>query len=129
MQSSKPAGPSAAAVLCLLLAACTLSSGPPSAGTLPPPRDREAAMQHTVDPATGKPAGAGVERSGRRVEVRLGPHAIRLPANYLDGQRGMDFQGNFSLVLRWPDLGPYPPGVEFRDDPGDFLNAITALPY
>lgn len=40
----------------------------------------------------------------------VGPHHFRFPANMFRDQMGPDFQGNFTLVLMWPDLQPAPPG-------------------
>ncbi len=40
----------------------------------------------------------------------VGPTHFRFPANLFRDQIGPDFQGNFTLVLMWPDLKPAAPG-------------------
>src|SRR3546814_2825438 len=55
-----------------------------------------------LDPAT-----AAYQKYGyndRPVEAHLGPHRYLIPANYFRNQIGPDFQGNFTLLVQWPDL-------------------------
>ena len=63
--------------------------------------------------------------SDKPVEAKLGPYRFRFPMNMYYDQMGPDFQGGVSLVLRWPDLEPYPPGENFHDAPDRFINAIS----
>ncbi len=58
-------------------------------------------------------ANAGQGEAGQPVEVRLGPHRFRIPANYFDIPRGQDSQGFMRMILRWPELEPLPPGVHY----------------
>lgn len=79
-----------------------------------------------LDPAT-----AAYQKYGyndRPVEARLGPHRFRIPANYFRDQIGPDFQGNFSLLVQWPDLQPLPPGKRSGQDMATFDRQITIAP-
>lgn len=79
-----------------------------------------------LDPAT-----AAYQKYGyndRPVEARLGPHRLRIPANYFRDQIGPDFQGNFSLLVQWPDLEPLPPGQRSGQDMATFDRQITIAP-
>lgn len=79
-----------------------------------------------LDPAT-----AAYQKYGyndRPVEARLGPHRFRIPANYFRDQIGPDFQGNFSLLVQWPDLQPLPPGKRSGQDMDTFDRQITIAP-
>lgn len=79
-----------------------------------------------LDPAT-----AAYQKYGyndRLVEARLGPHRFRIPANYFRDQIGPDFQGNFSLLVQWPDLQPLPPGKRSGQDMETFDRQITIAP-
>jgi len=44
------------------------------------------------------------------MEACLGPHLLRIPANYFDDQMGPNFDGSFGLYLEYPDLNPFAPG-------------------
>lgn len=101
-----------------MLAACLLAAC--TAHTTPPEKDMG------LDPAT-----AAYQQHGyndRPVEVRLGPHRFRVPANYFRDQIGPDFQGNFSLLVQWPDLEPLPPGKRSGQDMDTFDRQITIAP-
>lgn len=79
-----------------------------------------------LDPAT-----AAYQKYGyndRPVEARLGPHRFRIPANYFRDQIGPDFQGNWSLLVQWPDLQPLPPGKRSGQDMETFDRQITIAP-
>lgn len=79
-----------------------------------------------LDPAT-----AAYQKHGYNdhpVEARLGPHRFRIPANYFRDQIGPDFQGNFSLLVQWPDLEPLPPGKRSGQDMETFDRQITISP-
>ncbi|MFC3716328.1 hypothetical protein ACFONC_09195 [Luteimonas soli] len=79
-----------------------------------------------LDPAT-----AAYQKYGyndRPVEARLGPHRYLIPANYFRDQIGPDFQGNFSLLVQWPDLQPLPPGERSKQDMETFAKQITISP-
>lgn len=80
-----------------------------------------------LDPAT-----AAYQKYGyndRPVEARLGPHRYLIPANYFRNQIGPDFQGNFSLLVQWPDLQPLPPGERSKQDMETFAKRITIMPH
>jgi hypothetical protein len=80
-----------------------------------------------LDPAT-----AAYQKYGyndRPVEAHLGPHRYLIPANYFRDQIGPDFQGNFSLLVQWPDLQPLPPGERSHQDMDTFARQITISPY
>lgn len=62
------------------------------------------------------------------VEARLGPHRFRIPANYFRDQMGPDFQGNFHLLVQWPDLQPLLPGERSGQDMATFGRQITIAP-
>src|SRR5690606_20750683 len=79
-----------------------------------------------LDPATAAYQEYGY--NDRPVEARLGPHRYPIPANYFRDQIGPDFQGNFSLLLQWPDLKPLPPGERSRQDMETFAKQITISP-
>lgn len=78
----------------------------------------------------------GIIHRGRRwegcndkpVEARLGPHRYMIPANYFHNQMGPDFQGNFGLMLQWPDLQPLPPGKRSQQDFETFQKSIAISP-
>ncbi len=55
-----------------------------------------------LDPATAAYQTYGY--NDRPVEARRGAHRYLIPANYVRDQIGPDFQGNFSLLVQWPDL-------------------------
>lgn len=79
-----------------------------------------------LDPAT-----AAYQKYGyndRPVEARLGPHRFRIPANYFRDQIGPDFQGNWSLLVQWPDLQPLPPGMRSGQNMETFDRQITITP-
>lgn len=79
-----------------------------------------------LDPAT-----AAYQKYGyndRPVEAHLGPHRYLIPANYFRNQIGPDFQGNFSLLVQWPDLQPLPPGERSKQDMETFAKQITISP-
>lgn len=79
-----------------------------------------------LDPAT-----AAYQRHGYNalpVEARLGPHVFRIPAHYFRDQIGPDFQGNFSLMVQWPDLEPLPPGKRSGQDMETFGRQVTISP-
>lgn len=80
-----------------------------------------------LDPATAAYRKHGY--NDRPVEARLGPHRFRIPANYFRDQIGPDFQGNFSLLVQWPDLEPLPPGKRSGQDMATFDRQITITPY
>lgn len=74
-----------------------------------------------LDPATAAYQQYGYNE--RPVEAQLGPHHLRIPANYFRDQIGPDFQGNFSLLVQWPDLEPLPPGKRSGQDMDTFDQA------
>jgi hypothetical protein len=79
-----------------------------------------------LDPAT-----AAYQKHGYNtlpVEARLGPHRFMIPAHYFRDQIGPDFQGNFSLLVQWPDLEPLPPGKRSAQDMETFNEQITIAP-
>lgn len=79
-----------------------------------------------LDPATAAYQQYGYNE--RLVEAQLGPHRLRIPANYFRDQIGPDFQGNFSLLVQWPDLEPLPPGQRSGQDMDTFDRQITIAP-
>ncbi|MGO1071024.1 hypothetical protein [Lysobacter sp. CA199] len=85
-----------AAFACLALAACT-------SGAEPSRSSQESRPMNDAD----------APYSDQPVEVNLGPHRFRIPANYFDTQRGQDSQGLMRLILQWPELEPLPPGVRY----------------
>lgn len=79
-----------------------------------------------LDPATEAYQKYGY--NDRPVDAELGPHRFRIPANYFRDQIGPDFQGNFSLLVQWPDLEPLPPGKRSGQDMDTFDRQITISP-
>jgi hypothetical protein len=79
-----------------------------------------------LDPATVAYQQHGY--NDKPVEARLGPYRFRIPANYFRDQIGPDFQGNFSLLVQWPDLEPLPPGKRSGQDMATFDRQITITP-
>lgn len=79
-----------------------------------------------LDPATAAYQKYGYNE--RPVEARLGPHRFRIPANYFRDQIGPDFQGNFSLLVQWPDLQPLPPGERSGQAMATFDRQVTIAP-
>lgn len=79
-----------------------------------------------LDPATAAYKKYGY--NARPVEARLGPYRFAIPANYFRDQIGPDFQGNFSLLVQWPDLEPLPPGKRSGQDMETFDRQITIAP-
>jgi hypothetical protein len=80
-----------------------------------------------LDPATAAYQQYGY--NDHPVEARLGPHRYLIPANYFRDQIGPDFQGNFSLLVQWPDLQPLPPGERSKQDMEAFAKQITIVPH
>ena len=100
-----------------MLGACLMASCNSNA-------QQESSME--LDPAT-----AAYQKHGYNtlpVEARLGPHRFLIPANYFRDQIGPDFQGNFSLLVQWPDLEPLPPGKRSGQDMDTFHRQITISP-
>ncbi len=64
--------------------------------------DEFTGQDHGLDPATAAYQAYGY--NDRPVEARRGAHRYLIPANYVRDQIGPDFQGNFSLLVQWPDL-------------------------
>lgn len=113
--SSVPIAPLPLVVLLVagLLGACGADS-----------HSQETSME--LDPAT-----AAYQKHGYNelpVEARLGPHRFLIPANYFRDQIGPDFQGNFGLLVQWPDLQPLPPGKRSGQDMDSFDRQITITP-
>lgn len=79
-----------------------------------------------LDPATAAYQEHGYNE--RPVEARLGPHRFRIPAHYFRDQIGPDFQGNFSLLVQWPDLQPLPPGERSGQDAATLDRQIAITP-
>ncbi len=97
-----------------MLGACLMASCSSNA-------QQESSMD--LDPAT-----AAYQKHGYNtlpVEARLGPHRFMIPAHYFRDQIGPDFQGNFSLLVQWPDLEPLPPGKRSGQDMDTFHRQIT----
>ncbi len=63
------------------------------------------------------------------VDACLGPHHYRIPANYFRDQMGPDFEGNFSLMLMWPDLQPQAPGKLSKQGVEAWARTVKAYPY
>lgn len=80
-----------------------------------------------LDPATEAYQKYGY--NDRPVDAELGPHRFRIPANYFRDQIGPDFQGNFSLLVQWPDLAPLPPGKRSGQDMATFDRQVTIAPH
>jgi len=78
-----------------------------------------AAVPPEVSATSSKPPPVKYRWEGyndKPVEARLGPHRFMIPANYFYDQMGPDFQGNFTLLVQWPNLQPLPPGKRSRQD-------------
>lgn len=84
------------ATVCLAATAC-------GSGAAPPRSIEESRPMKSADPGDAE----------RLVEVNLGPHRFRIPANYFDIERGQDTQGFMRLILRWPELAPLPAGTHY----------------
>ncbi len=61
------------------------------------------------------------------VDVKLGPHTFRIPANYLDSQIAPWPGEGVSLVIEWPDMGPSAPGARANPRTNDFRKEIRIL--
>jgi len=91
-----------------------------------------AAVRPEVSATSSKPPPVKYRWEGyndKPVEARLGPHRFMIPANYFYDQMGPDFQGNFGLVVQWPDLQPLPPGMRSQQDMETFQKSIAISPY
>ena len=110
----------------LLLAAC---HPPPSPGVA------EAASPQAV-PLRSAPCVKAVPKpykwegySEQPQDACLGPTHFRIPAHLFRDQMGPDFQGNFTLVLMWPDLQGAAPG-KLNGQPMDLaLARVRISPY
>ena len=61
------------------------------------------------------------------VDVKLGPHTFRIPANYLDSQIAPWPGEGVSLVIEWPEMGPSAPGARVNPRTNDFRKEIRIL--
>jgi hypothetical protein len=59
------------------------------------------------------------------VDVKLGPHTFRIPANYLDSQIAPWPGEGVSLVIEWPDMKPIAPGARVDPRTNDFRKEIA----
>ena len=59
----------------------------------------------------------------------VGPTHFRFPANMFRDQMGPDFQGNFTLVLMWPDLQPAAPGKLNGQPMEQVMARVRIIPY
>lgn len=62
------------------------------------------------------------------VDACLGPAHYRFPANYFYDQMGPDFQGNFGLMVQWPELQPLPPGKRLQRDMDTVYKEVRISP-
>lgn len=63
----------------------------------------------------GKPAMQAPVYSDKLVESKIGPTTFAFPMNLYEKQVGPDFQGNVSLMVRWPNLDAFPPNAANED--------------
>ena len=56
------------------------------------------------------------------VPAKLGPNTFNFPMNLYEHQRGPDFQGSVSLLLKWPSLEPYAPGFVAKKGANDAIS-------
>ncbi|MDQ7996137.1 MAG: hypothetical protein AAGC76_09820 [Luteibacter sp.] len=59
------------------------------------------------------------------VEAKIGKHRFMFPKNMYYQQVGPDRDGGVMLIVRWPTLQPYPPGVDYHHDNLDFISHIS----
>ncbi|MGH8465842.1 MAG: Smlt3025 familytype IV secretion system inhibitor [Pseudomonas sp.] len=59
------------------------------------------------------------------VDVKLGPHTFRIPANYLDSQIAPWPGDGVSLIIEWPEMKPTAPGARVNPRTNDFRKEIA----
>lgn len=119
---------SATAALALAATACSQDTPPLSGQALVEQAkkdgltvDQERFLQHAMGKPDPNYKWEGY--SEKLVPAKLGPNTFMFPMNLYSNQTGPDFQGSVGLMLKWPDLLPYPPGsiasATFRDEMND----------
>ncbi|MCL1532696.1 hypothetical protein M3O57_20465 [Xanthomonas nasturtii] len=107
---------------CLALALAVAVTGSACARTPSPEHNRTSPMSDTV--TTGRTIN-GHTYSDAPVDVKLGPHTFRIPANYLDSQIAPWPGEGVTLVIEWPDMTPTPPGARANPRTNDFRKEIS----
>ncbi|MCL1525001.1 Smlt3025 familytype IV secretion system inhibitor [Xanthomonas nasturtii] len=107
---------------CLALALAVAVTGSACARTPSPEHKRTSPMSDTV--TTGRTIN-GHTYSDAPVDVKLGPHTFRIPANYLDSQIAPWPGEGVTLVIEWPDMTPTPPGARANPRTNDFRKEIS----
>ncbi|OAX86261.1 hypothetical protein A7D16_20090 [Xanthomonas nasturtii] len=108
---------------CLALALAVAVTGSACARTPSPEHKRTSPMPDNV--TTGRTIN-GHTYSDAPVDVKLGPHIFRIPANYLDSQIAPWSSEVVTLVIEWPDMTPTPPGARANPRKNDFRKEIHA---
>ncbi|MCL1532648.1 hypothetical protein M3O57_20205 [Xanthomonas nasturtii] len=108
---------------CLALALAVAVTGSACARTPSPEHKRTSPMSDTV--TTGRTIN-GHTYSDAPVDVKLGPHIFRIPANYLDSQIAPWSSEVVTLVIEWPDMTHTPPGARANPRTNDFRKEIHA---
>ncbi|MCL1501572.1 Smlt3025 familytype IV secretion system inhibitor, partial [Xanthomonas nasturtii] len=107
---------------CLALALAVAVTGSACARTPSPEQKRTSPMPDNV--TTGRTIN-GHTYSDAPVDVTLGPHIFRIPANYLDSQIAPWPGEGVTLVIEWPDMSPTPPGARANPRTNDFRKEIS----
>ncbi|WP_145481315.1 hypothetical protein [Stenotrophomonas rhizophila] len=106
---------------CLPLALAIALSASACAQTTPPEQEGTSSMSEAVE--QGRTINGHVYTNAP-VEVKLGPHTFRIPANYFDNQIGPEGEG-LALKLEWPEMEPTLPGARAAPRTNDFLKEIS----
>jgi hypothetical protein len=109
---------------CLTVALAVALSASACART--PPTEQEGKSNMSEATETGRTIN-GHTYTNAPVEVKLGPHTFRIPANYLDSQIAPWPGEGVSLVIEWPDMKPTPPGARANPRTNDFRKEIRVL--
>jgi hypothetical protein len=109
---------------CLTVALAVALSASACART--PPTEHKGTSNMSEATETGRTVD-GYTYTNAPVEVKLGPHIFRIPANYLDSQIAPWPGEGVSLVIEWPDMKPTPPGARANPRANDFRKEIRVL--
>lgn len=105
----------------LLFGLAIVTSASACARSVPDP-ERTPAMSEATQ--TGRTL-RGYTYTDAPVDVQLGPHTFRIPANYLDSQIAPWPGEGVTLVIEWPGMTPTAPGARAHPRTNDFRKEIS----
>lgn len=105
----------------LLFGLAIATSASACARSVPDP-ERTPAMSEATQ--TGRTL-RGYTYTDAPVDVQLGPHTFRIPANYLDSQIAPWPGEGVTLVIEWPGMTPTAPGARAHPRTNDFRKEIS----